>query len=253
MSSCSDSFLLRLRHNRAELIGFICKHLPDVIAIQVIPAERVRWMQQSESGGCSRASKVDAAERVRWMQQSESGGRSRANQVDAAERIRWMQQSESGGCSRANQVDAAERIRWMQQSESGGCSRANQAELLFLTPFPFLFPCLRYASPFSPTPSPLLSPSPLPPFTPSPATPSGALEEVRMPAAGRKDGPLNQSELKDDTKQAREESSCSMHWRCRRSPCTGCGGPSPPPSMPAQPCCSNAPCCPTSSPPPSPS
>ncbi|CAI7877223.1 unnamed protein product, partial [Closterium sp. NIES-54] len=35
--------------------------------------------------------------------------------------------------------------------------------------------------------------------------------EVRMPAAGRKDGPLNQSELKDDTKQAREERQFVQH------------------------------------------
>ncbi|CAI5467196.1 unnamed protein product [Closterium sp. Yama58-4] len=38
-----------------------------------------------------------------------------------------------------------------------------------------------------------------------------AIQEVRMPAAGRKGGPLNQSELKDDTKQAREERQFMQH------------------------------------------
>ncbi|CAI5965884.1 unnamed protein product [Closterium sp. NIES-64] len=36
MSWNANSFLLRLRHNRAELVGFICKHSPDVIAIQEV-------------------------------------------------------------------------------------------------------------------------------------------------------------------------------------------------------------------------
>ncbi|GJP46694.1 hypothetical protein CLOM_g5948 [Closterium sp. NIES-68] len=36
MSWNANSLLLRLRHNRAELVGFICKHDPDVIAIQEV-------------------------------------------------------------------------------------------------------------------------------------------------------------------------------------------------------------------------
>ncbi|CAI5986663.1 unnamed protein product [Closterium sp. NIES-65] len=145
MSWNANSFLLRLRHNRAELVGFICKHSPDVIAIQ-------------------------------------------------------------------------------------------RSHHFLLNPSPFfpLFPCLLfhhfplplslphfplspspYPSPLPPFPLPLpLPPSPspsLPPFPfPPPSPPSGA-QEVRMPAAGRKGGPLNQSELKDDTKQAREERQFMQH------------------------------------------